>query len=76
MTDTLKPCPFCGSAGKLERKTGSWGYSPGNYWCHCPSCGAKTKGFDDERFDARKGMINITKEAIAHAIEAWNRRTP
>jgi hypothetical protein len=76
MTDTLKPRPFCGSAGKLEYKMGSWGYYPGRYWCYCPSCGAKTKSFDDERFEERKGTLNITKEAIAQAIEVWNRRTP
>lgn len=70
----LKPCPFCGSNVKIEKRP-LWEGSHGYYGCYefviqCPnaSCGCR---INLKQNDTIYRDENI---AEANAIEAWNRR--
>ena len=61
MTDTLKPCPFCGSDKLRNRPAAGGGYEPSTATAiFCFTCGAR-------------GSREPNKAA---AYEAWNHRSP
>lgn len=61
MSETLKPCPFCGGSGTMRKRREVYG----TFCCaECSECGAMTRGvysMDDER-------------AESSAAKIWNRR--
>ncbi|MES2352117.1 MAG: Lar family restriction alleviation protein, partial [Pseudomonadota bacterium] len=69
----LIPCPFCGGPGTLTHTSGSYGYYAGKWGAGCQPCGVKTQAFDDEIWQDGK-HVNMSEQAKADAIAAWNRR--
>jgi hypothetical protein len=65
----LKPCPFCGGIGELERKTecGGHGLYIEDVCIRCTKCGA-SGGYSNSWNDNGKRLEEI-------AIERWERRT-
>jgi Lar family restriction alleviation protein len=73
MTDTLKPCPFCGgSPTRHKENLGDRNAYAYRIDIECSSCGASIFAEGDR---SRGGYAdNSTVEK--RASEAWNRRTP
>lgn len=69
MSESLKPCPFCGGKAKIKAVIKSYGFT---IWCAC-ECGARTEGFCPETSKEDDTMENID-ECKKRAIKAWNRR--
>lgn len=70
MSDTLKPCPFCGGEAELDRTMERFEYCTGGpnsvmdygYWVYCTKC------------DASLGAINVPPSSPEEATRDWNRR--
>lgn len=45
MSESLKPCPFCGRKAKIKAVIKSYGFT---IWCAC-ECGAQTEDFAQTR---------------------------
>lgn len=59
MSEQLKPCPFCGSEGKVFfNDEACYHGGKGTYYIVCAECASRGKNGNDEQ----------------QAIEAWNRR--
>lgn len=69
MSESLKPCPFCGRKAKIKAVIKSYGFT---IWCAC-ECGAQTEGFCPDTSKEGDTMENI-EECKKRAIKAWNRR--
>lgn len=72
----LLPCPFDGSEASMKYINGSYGYYSGKYKVVCTNCGVESPGYEDEKWDQRKGTYSIAEQAQKSAAEWWNRRTP
>lgn len=72
MTEQLKPCPFCGTNVRIEKKPlwhGSHGYRDCyEYDIHCHNCGCRV------RIEQNNTIYRSDEEAKANAVKAWNRR--
>ena len=62
MSEKLKPCPFCGSAGEL--------YSDGVVGCTNEDCGAFILVFTPESWSHRPGEATARREALGILKEA------
>ena len=65
MTETLKPCPFCGS-----KAVGAVDDNYSNYWVQCTDCFAQSDAFFTKE-DAVKAW-NARAETDCVNSEAWN----
>ena len=65
----LRPCPFCGGEAKLKK--GFPGRQNGRKQAlvQCRACGCRTPMFYQYEYES-------VSDVYAHAVEAWNRRTP
>lgn len=63
MSDELKPCPFCGGEGEVNKSRFLW-IVEWRVWCK--TCWATTHGYAD---------TNVWKQSRQEAIDVWNRRT-
>lgn len=69
--EKLKPCPFCGGAGKVKAaEKDDVGLI---VWCACESCNARTGGYCPNIRHEDSAIENIDY-CKSKAIEAWNRR--
>ena len=62
----LKPCPFCGGAGRCGEGDGKW-------FAHCEAAGCYA--YVGENYDASASPDHMF-ESQEEAREAWNRRVP
>lgn len=63
MTETLKPCPFCGYKARVESTRDAVGDHQG--YVECMDCGATIFG---------PGDLPDAESAMSAAVDAWNRR--
>jgi hypothetical protein len=63
MSTELLPCPFCGSAARLD--PGARGYKA-SVSCTNEDCGTSNPDFVDVQY----------KDSAREAVECWNRRAP
>lgn len=74
------PCPFCGSAVKVEHVQGSYGYTPDYVRIECKTC--RTPGTMDgvafsepaEGWSPIKGHFSTRIWATETVLARWNRR--
>lgn len=69
-----KPCPFCGSEGKLVEIPGSWGYYSPRVRFACSQCWCEGPSFETEEWKQGKGTYSVRDRAVKRALEAWNAR--
>lgn len=81
MSETLKPCPFCGGGASLKEErpggTMSSGMETPEPWVECNNGCVKTDRVrcDGSPWGQKNGYLTL-KQARAKAIETWNTRTP
>lgn len=79
MSETLKPCPFCGKEVRMGTDGGSHGYKSPTRWVGCLSCDFKLPAHDATYYvweGPDRGTHDCRAEAETNAAAAWNRRTP
>lgn len=70
MSDSLKPCPFCGHEEiSVYTQYGRYGYFA---WVECDLCGARSKTLKSTN---RADSPEFSVSAVAcKLLDAWNRR--
>lgn len=61
MSDSLKPCPFCGGEAVIQKQYRSGGFRA-VYWAACINCVAST--------------FNMKRDSEEEVVAWWNRRYP
>lgn len=68
----LKPCPFCGTEVKMQKKPlwhGNHGYHDCyNFEVKCPKCGCSVDYIDSDT------IYRSEEEAVVNVTKAWNSR--
>lgn len=72
---SLKPCPFCGASAKVERDSGSYGYTYPTVWIQCSvQKWVRTPAQQETMWIQGKGHIDVADGALQKCIDVWNRR--
>ena len=78
MTIELKPCPFCGRAATLQKRTSGYSLNPvtitNTYRVGCEQCRVFTSSYASKIWQDEDGVVNIEANGAMDAIDAWNRR--
>jgi hypothetical protein len=81
ITDSLKPCPFCGSRAKAEQFEDGMGYDKS--WdfrikCENLECAANFHvGLCEPRFygdTSYRELMKKNEQVVTNTVEKWNRR--
>ena len=71
----LRPCPFCGTEVKMQKKPlWHWNHGYHGYHCcfnfevKCPKCGCSVEYIDSNT------ICRSEEEAIANIVKSWNER--